>query len=252
MRSIRSTITLITVLVILISILAVSGASHVIIRNETDNNSVATMNLIDDGTARLLENYFEGIQQKTEIVANVAIDNLDSVLLVEWGAVKYGTEEIRQTPEQIKELDDYLGKYCEDIQDIFYSVADNTKGLISYYYCIDPELSKKMHGFFYMNKGKTGFIKQAPLDAATLMPSEGLEASWYDTAVDMGCPGWIGPYVCQEQWVCSYMIPIYKAGMLIGVLGVDISCEVLAEEVKDIRLYKTGYVCLTDANGRVI
>ena len=79
MRSIRSTITLITVLVILASIIAVSGASHIILRSETDNNSVDTMNLINDGAEKILENYFESIQQSSEIVANVAIEDLDSV-----------------------------------------------------------------------------------------------------------------------------------------------------------------------------
>lgn len=252
MRSIRATITLITVLVILVSIISVSGASHLIIQNETDNNSVDTMNLINESIQRLLENYFESIQETSEIVANIAIDNLDSVFLVECGAVRSGSTDSPQTREQIQALDNYLTDYCDHIQNIFSGVADNTQGVISYYYCISPQLSSEIHGFFYMKKGKTGLIKQAPLDATNLSPNEGLDASWYDTAVAMGCPGWVGPYVCLGEWICSYMIPIYKAGMLIGVLGVDISCEELAAQVEYLHLYKSGYVCLTDANGRVI
>ncbi|MDC7293259.1 EAL domain-containing protein [Butyrivibrio sp. DSM 10294] len=249
MRSIRSTITLITVLVILVSIVSVSGASHVIIWNETINNSVETMNLINTGTERLLENYFESVKESVDIVSNIAIDDLDSVLLVEEGAVG---QKAARTPTQIKELDDYIVRYCNGIQPLFSSVADNTEGVISYYYCIDPGLSKSEHGFFYMKKGKTGLIRQNPLDASALEVNEGLEASWYDTAVAKGSPGWIGPYIYQGEWVCSYMVPIYKAGVLIGVMGVDISCEALAAQVKDFRLYKTGFVCLLDKTGRII
>ena len=252
MRSIRSTITLITILVILTSIISVSCATQIILQAEIDKNSVDTMNLINDGTERLLENYFESVGQTSELVANIAIDDLDSVFLVESGAVRSNEGKSRQTAEQIKALDDYLKNYCEEIQTIFSGIADNTPGLISYYYCINPELSKNMHGFFYMKKGKTGLIEQAPLNAADLTINEGLEKSWYDTAVDMGCPGWVGPYVCQGQWVCSYMIPIYKSGILIGVMGVDISCESLAAQVEDIRLYKTGYVCLVNSSEHVI
>jgi diguanylate cyclase (GGDEF)-like protein len=252
MRSIRSTITLITVLVILTSIIAVSGANHLILRNETDNSSVDTMNLINEGTKRILENYFTSIQQSSEIVANIAIDDLDSVLLVECGAVKAGTVETIQTPEQVSALNNYLKEYCNGIERIFSGVADNTRGVISYYYCISPLLSREEHGFFFMQQGKTGLIEQPPIDASNLTPNEGLEASWYDTAVNMGCPGWVGPYICQGEWVCSYMVPVYKAGMLIGVLGVDISCNSLAAELSDICFYKTGYVCLANADGHVI
>lgn len=252
MRSIRATITLITVLVILTSIISVSGASRIIIRNETDKNSVETMNLICDGTVRLLENYFQTIQSSAEIVANIAIEDLDSVFLVESGAVQSDSSKTEQTPEQKKALDDYLGEYCDKLQLLFAGVAENTQGVISYYYCINPEISLTEHGFFYMKKGKAGLIEQTPLDASKLDVSEGLGASWYDTAVAMGCPGWVGPYICQGEWVCSYMVPIYKASSLIGVLGVDIYCESLASQVKDIRLYNTGYACLMDENGRIL
>ena len=252
MRSIRSTITLITVLVILTSITAISIASHIIIRNETDKSSVDTMNLINDGTEKILENYLENIQQSCEIVANIAIEDLDSVFLVECGAIKSGTEENQQTSEQVNALNDYLREYCDGIQDIFSGVAGNTQGVVSYYYCISPELSSDVHGFYYMKQGKTGLIQQPPLNAANLPPNEGLDTSWYDTAVDMGCPGWIGAYRYQGQWLCSYMIPIYKAGILIGVLGEDITCETLAAQLEDIHLYKTGYVCLMDAKRHVI
>ncbi len=252
MRSIRSTITLITILVILTSIISVSCASQIIIRNETDENTVDMMNLINDSTEWLLDNYFQSIEQSVGIVANIAVDDLDSVFLVECGIDNSGTEESIQTSEQRKELDEYIDAYCEKLQKIFSGVAGNTQGVIAYYYCIDPQISINEHGFFYMKQGKTGLIEQNPLDVSSLKTSEELGASWYDTAVAMGCPGWIGAYICQGQWVCSYMVPIYKAGMLIGVMGMDISCESLAAQVKDIHLYKTGYVSLMAANERFI
>ncbi len=252
MRSIRWTITLITILVILTSVISVSVASQIIIRNETDAISVDTMNFINDGTDRLLENYFQGIQNSVEIVANIAVDDLDSVFLVENGVIRSDEEDSYRSPEQIEDLDSYLREYCQKLQILFSGAADNTQGIISYFYCISPDVSSNEHGFFYMKKGKTGLIEQPPLDATNLQPNEDLGGTWYDVAVAMGAPGWLGPYICQGQWVCSYMVPIYDAGMLIGVMGVDISCESLADLVEDIRLYKTGYVCLMDANGRVI
>ena len=252
MHSIRSTITIITVLVILTSVLSVFGASYFIIQKETDEDSVRMMNLINEDTERALEKYFESIEQSGEIIANIAVDDLDSVLLVNYGAVKTGLNDIEQTPEQIEALDEYLAAYCENIEVIFAGIADNTQGVFSYFYCISPEISHNVHGFFYMKEGKTGLIKQEPLDASNLTPEEHLGSTWYDVAVNMGSPGWAGPYVCQKQWVYSYFVPIYKAGMLIGVIGMDIPCDIMVDQVKDITIYNTGFVSLLDKNANVI
>ncbi len=55
MHSIRSNITIITVLVILTSVLSVFGASYLIIQKETDQKSVRMMNLINEDTDKALE-----------------------------------------------------------------------------------------------------------------------------------------------------------------------------------------------------
>ncbi len=252
MHSIRSSITMITVLVILTSVLSVFGASYLIIQKETDQNSVRMMSLINEDTDKALEKYFGSIEQSAEIIADIAVEDLDSVVLVNFGAVKTGTNENTQTAEQIQALDDYLESYCERIRIIFSGIADYTQGIFTYYYCISPEISKNEHGFFYMREGKTGLIERDPLDASNLVPEEHLGATWYDTAVNMGSPGWVGPYIFQEQWVYSYFVPIYKAGMLIGVVGMDIPCDILVDQVKDIRIYNTGFVSLLDKNANVI
>ena len=134
MHSIRSTITIITVLVILTSVLSVFGASYFIIQRETDQNSVDMMNLINSDTDKALEKYFESIEQSAEITSNIAIDDLDSVVLANYGAIKTGTDISAQTPDQIKALDDYLESYCNKVQGIFSGVAENTQGINSYYY----------------------------------------------------------------------------------------------------------------------
>ena len=123
MHSIRSYITIITVLVILTSVLAVFGASYFIIQRETDQNSVRMMNLINEDTDKTLEKYFDSIAQSVEITANIAVEELDSVVLVNCGAVKTGASNYSQTSEQIKTLDNYLENYCERIQIIFSGVA---------------------------------------------------------------------------------------------------------------------------------
>lgn len=252
MRSIRFTITVSTVLIILTSTMAVLGASYLIGHNETDQNSVRMMNLINEDREKTLEKYFGSIEQSAEIMANVAIEDLDSVFLAEYGAVRTGTEISEQTPEQKNALDEYLRAYCARIQGLFSGVADNTQGIVSYFHCINPELSSSERGFYYKKIGKTGLIEQPPLDVVNLEPEEHLGTTWYQAAVSMGRPGWVGPYVCENQWVYSYFVPIYKAGLFIGLIGMDISCDTLVDQLRDVRIYNTGYLCLLDTKGRVI
>ena len=255
MRSIRTTITAITILAILTSILSVFVASFLIIQNETDRNSVSMMNLIDHDTQKSLEKYFESIEQSVEIAANIAINELDTVFLMECGAIQIGDEKAVQTAEQLSAMDDYLKSYCARIQSFFSGVADYTQGVTSYYYCINPDINPNRHGFYYMKVGKTGFIEQQPLDVRHLRPMETLHGTWYEAAVSRGRPVWMGPYrsVTEEgMWICSYFVPIYKAGMLIGLMGMDIPCDTLVAQIDSIRVYDTGYVCLMDAEGRVI
>lgn len=128
MHSIRVRITAITIIAILTSILAVFVASFLIIRSETDQNSVGMMNLIDEDTQKSLEKYFESIEQSVEIAANIAVEDLDSVLLVECGAVRTGQDEAVQTAEQSAALDDYLGDYCDKIQEFFPGLRITPRG----------------------------------------------------------------------------------------------------------------------------
>lgn len=149
MRSIRTTITAITIVVILTSILSVFAASYRIIQSETDQNSVGMMNLIDEDTQKSLEKYFESIEQSVEVASNIAIEDMDSVFLAQCGALRIQGMAAEQTPEQRDALDQYLDTYCQKIQQYFTGVADCTQGVTSYYYCINPEISQKVPGFFY-------------------------------------------------------------------------------------------------------
>ncbi|MBP5292124.1 MAG: EAL domain-containing protein, partial [Lachnospiraceae bacterium] len=255
MHSIRIRITTLTIVAILSSILAVFVASYLIIRDETDETSVDMMNLIDQDTQKSLEKYFESIEQSVEIAANIAIEDLDSVFLLECGAIKSDLETASQTDEQVAALDAYLKDYCSKIQNYYAGVADYTHGVTAYFYCLNPEISQTEQGFFYMKVGKTGFIEQPPLDVRHLAPEKNLQSTWYEAAIDEGRPVWIGPYTFDaenEEWICSYFAPIYKSGMIIGLMGMNIPCDTLIAQLDSIRVYNSGYVCLLDANNQVI
>ena len=254
MRSIRVKITAITVAAILTGILTVFAACFTTIRAENDRRSVETMNLIAQDTEKSLEKYIESIEQSVEMAANICSDSLDGAVLVECGVAGSEAGQPR-TPEQVKRLDAYLARHCSGIREAFQSVASHTNGIVTYYYCISPDISETEHGFFYSKVGKTGFDEQPPLDARELDPNDTEHTTWYYTPIERGRPSWIGPYSAHflnEMWTYSYIVPIYKAGAFVGVLGMDIPFDTLVEQVKNIRVFDTGFACLYTADGTVL
>ena len=255
MRSIRVKIAAITIVAILTSILSVIGTCFFTVELNNDRSSAEMMNLLSRTTQQSLDDYLDSIEQSVEMVANIAVDSLSSMALVEGGVAGSAAKTGGQTPEQAKKLNTYLHAHVSKTQDAFSSVASHTNGVVTYYYCIASEISQTEHGFFYSRVGKTGFERQTPLDARTLDPEDMEHTTWYYTPIQRGRPSWVGPYRAHflgEVWTVSYLVPIYKAGTLVGVLGMDVLYDTLIAQVSPIRLYETGFACLLDENGTVI
>ena len=255
MRSIRSKITAIAIAAILISMLTVISAYYTMYQVESDRQAAETMNLQARNAEQSLEKYSESIEQSVEMAANLANDTLDGVILVENHIAGSDADPEERTPEQSKQADAYLTKHSAQIQEAFASVATRTPGVVTYYYCLSADVSENVHGFFYSRVGKTGFEEQPPLVARELDPEDTAHTTWYYTPIKRGRPSWVGPYSAHflnELWTYSYLVPIYKAGTLIGVLGMDIPFETLVEQIRDIRVYQNGFACLIDEDYRIL
>jgi len=255
MHSIRSKLTAITIAAILTSILSVVAAGYLTVNTENERNTKEIMNLISKNTSQTLEAYFSSIEQSVKMTANIAMETLDSVTLVEGGVAGTYAAAQERTPEQVERIDAYLTEHCEKVEEAFTSVSSRTLGVITYYYCINPEVSENVRGFFFSKVGKTGFDRQPPLDARQLDPNDTAHTAWYFTPVKRGRPSWIGPYkaiVLDELNIMSYLVPIYKSGTLIGVLGMDIPYKTLEDHIKPIHIYREGFAGLLDENNNVI
>ncbi|MGX8705108.1 MAG: EAL domain-containing protein, partial [bacterium] len=255
MHSIRFKITAITVAAILTTIASILTAWGYTFQSENDRRSVEIMSLISRDTQNALEDYFQSVQLSVELTSNTAIDSLDRVTLVENGVAGAYATQAPRTQAQIDRLDEYLANHCLRVQETFRSVASRTRGVVTYYYAINPEVSEKVHGFYYSKVGKAGFHRQTPPDPATFDPENETHAAWYFTPIERGQPCWVGPYndsTLDELWVISYVVPVYRAGRLIGLLGMDIPVETLVEQVRPIHVYETGFASLYDTEGRVI
>lgn len=136
MYSLRTKISLMTVFVIIVTVIAMSVLCVVYDKEKSDN---ILLMLCKTGATNL-DFYFNGVQNSVEKVSSFA-------------------------QEDITELDDKeFNAHVERVRDYFGDVAKNTSGVLTYYYRIDPEVSDKVKGFWYINLDHEGFVEHEVTD----------------------------------------------------------------------------------------
>ena len=248
MHSIRFKITAVTLAAILTSLLAFICIGYYTIAEENDKTSVEKLNLLSQNAQKTVDVRLNSLKRSVDVVADIAEDSLATLNLAD-----YGTPGTR-TAEQAKQLDAYMQKYCEHVRDVFGSIANHSDSIATYYYCISPDIGTSEHGFFYSKVGKTVFEEQPKLIADKLNPND-IDCNWYFSPIRQGRPCWVGPYNAHflgELLTISYVAPIYKDHVLIGVLGMDTLFYSVRSPVHSLKVYDTGFASLMDDKGRIL
>lgn len=252
LRSLQVRMTAITIAASLVTLVAFAFASFFTVGQEVNMSSAEHLHLVCDNLHDTLEVSMTDIKHCVEVASYISTDSLDAVTLVDCGA---HLEPSQRTGAQQRALDAYLENHCDHVYRSFASVAGRTSSIITYYYCISPDVSANVHGFYYSKLGKVGFEEREPIDVSKLDPNNSDESGWYYTPIRRGFPVWVGPYHSPSlgnALIVSYLTPIYRSGTLIGVLGMDILFDTIIEQVAELEVYQTGYACLLDAQGRVL
>ena len=250
MHSIRIKITAVTLAAILTSLAAFIGISYFTMMEENDKTSVETLNLLSQNAQKTVDVRLNSLKRSVDVVADIAEDSLVPFNLAEVG----GANRAARTPEQAKQLDAFMQKYCEEVRQVFGSIANHSDSIVTYYFCISPDIGTSEHGFFYSKVGKTDFEEQPKLIADKLDPAD-RNSHWYFSPIRRGKPCWVGPYRAHflgDLLTVSYVAPVYKENVLIGVLGMDTLFYSVRAPVHSLRVYDTGFACLMDDTGRIL
>ena len=247
MHSIRFKITAVTIVSILTSILALGGLGIWSIGRDSDRTSVEKMSLICENIQEKLNAYLGSLQQSVEMGIHMAddfLEDIDPTLFLS-----------TRSPEQTEQLTAILSAHCAEVEHAFSSIAHNTNGIVTYYYCVNDELGSSEHGFFWSKQNSDDFVKQPPLISSDMDIDDLEHSTWYYSPVKAGTPVWVGPYVAHflgDALTISYVAPIYNRGFLIGVLGMDILLETIIDQIRTVQIYDTGYAFLLDKDGKVL
>lgn len=230
MHSIRIKIILLTAFAIIITTIASAFLGIFAIRDLGNDSSHQILALLCQTGEKNLNNYFNSIKQSAETVSSYAKDDLKKTDI------------------------NLLGEHLNRVEALFEKTAKNTSGVLTYYYRIDPEISTREKGFWYVRSRNADFKSHEVTDITQYDTSDQSKLVWFSVPKATGNPIWLSPYFTENlgAYVFSYNIPIYKDKTFIGVIGIEIDYNTIAGVVNNITLYDNGYAFITDTNGELI
>ena len=229
MRSLRTRITLMTVYVVIVAVAAITLLSVFSIRTNEQRKSDQLLLLLCETGEMNLDYYFDSVQNSVAKVASFVESDLEGL------------------------TDEELTLHMERVGDYFDEMASKTNGVLTYYYRIDPEVSTKVKGFWYVNLDGDGFVRHTVTDITLYDTSDTTKLVWFTVPKYESKSIWLSPYITDNlnKRVISYNVPIYWRGQFVGVVGIEMDYATMAKQVDSIRLYSNGYAFLSDAEGNL-
>ena len=229
MHSIRTKFTLAIVSAILVSLSIATAIGVVSIKNLGRDDADQMMHLTATTGAMNLEHYFESVEHSVRTVSTLVSDSFEGM--------------------PFEELDDQV----ERARNVFGRIAHNTNGVLTYYFRIDPEVSRDVTGFWYVYQDEEGFQEHEVTDITQYDTSDTSELVWFTVPKATGEGVWLPPYYTENLGtrVISYNVPVYWEDRFVGVIGIEIDYEILKQEVENISLFKSGYAFILDEDSNV-
>lgn len=230
MHSIRTKITVLTVSAIIIALSIATLISGLSINNLGRSDADQLLHLMCKTGAMNLDSYFEGVENSVETVSTLVQNSFEGM--------------------PYEDLDEQV----ERARTLFGEVAYNTNGVLTYYFRIDPEVSKTVKGFWYVNLDGKGFKEHEVTDITKYNTNDTSALVWFTVPKATGQGVWLPPYITDnlDVRVISYNIPVYWEDKFLGVIGIEIDYETLAHEIENIRVYDNGYAFILDDESNII
>ncbi|MBR5341279.1 MAG: EAL domain-containing protein [Erysipelotrichaceae bacterium] len=230
MRSIRTKFTLLTVCTIVAALGIATAIGVISIRKIGRNDADQMMHLTATTGALNLESYFESVEHSVDVVSTLVQDSLEEMPF------------------------DQLEAQVERSRNLFGRIANNTNGVLTYYFRIDPEVSDTIKGFWYVNLDGKGFKEHEVTDISQYDTNDTSKLVWFTVPKATGEGLWLPPYYTEnlDIMVTSYNVPVYWNNTFVGVIGIEIEYETLAKEVENIEIFDSGYAFILDEDSNVI
>ena len=227
MKSLRTKITLLTVVPIGIALTITTVISAVYISSLGHKEAEKSLSLSCENGKNNLNNYFKSVEQSVNTVSSLIDTDLDNI--------------------EESHFNEQFTAHIHNADIIFKDAAENTNGAYTYYYRIDPSISATTNekGFWYTNLDGEGFIPHE----VTEITSDETKCPWFWRPKKEDRALWLLPYNTDSLdavTVLSYNAPVKRNNTFIGVVGIEISYHTLGPQIKDIKVGDTGFAFVVE------
>ena len=219
-----------TVCTILVVTIAATVFGVVAISRMEKHSAEQILTLQCDAGEKNLDHYFDSVEQSVAMLSAYVESELDGI------------------------DDASLQAHLDQVSEIFGKLAQETVGVCTYYYRIDPLVSVNAKGFWFTNLDGRGFVEHEPTDITQYDTNDTSQLVWFTVPKATGMGLWLPPYITDnlDVRVISYNAPIYYQKTFVGVIGIEIDYTTMARQIDAITLYDSGYAFLSDADGNVV
>ena len=233
MKSIRSKMLAVVISGMLLIVIAVSAVSIGYFSEILNEDSNAITNQVAESQSGRINDLMTQMEYTVKMMENLVLYSLES-------------------HEQIADPDS-AAAYVEEMKQVILStVGHDSNGVVSYYLRLNPEIAGPSSGFF-VAKREGDYFEDLPITALTDQQSRDA-ARWWSEPAAAGKSTWIDPYDSDNNHinVIIYAAPIYKDGVLCGVVGMEIEFALITEMIREISVYENGFAYLTDPDHTII
>ena len=218
MHSIKTKISAVTIGAIFITMIIAAAFGVIAIRNINRITSRQMLRLLCEVGQKNLNASFTGVEKDVQTVLTYVEEDLEGL-----DASK-------------------LQEHLERSRVFFNKILNNTNGIMTYYYRIDPSVSSEAKGFWYVNNPGEGFREHEVTDITMYDTEDTSQLVWFTVPKATGKPAWQPPYITDnlDAKVISYNTPVYMKDRFVGVIGIELDYSFMAEMVDNIKLYDNG------------
>lgn len=235
MKSIRAKIMWLLFSSVLIASLIIGTLGIVLTSNVIKESSTENMRLLCKNNADNIDITFAKVEESVNTLVHYAESEL--------------------TDYQSLKNDDFREKYSADIQKNALHHIESIDGAAAIYLHYDPAYVGKTDGFYFVKYEGSDEFKYHPLTDILAYPSDDSEhVGWWYIPTVKGTATWFEAYYDAnlKRYVISYVVPMYKDGNLIGVIGADISTEYIVNLVKEVSIFNSGEAAVLKSDGTVL
>ncbi len=236
MRSIKTKVIILVVISSVVSSAICGGLSLMETGNISIQNAGRTMATQTSRCSKEIDTTLGMVAQSVDMLAAIAQQSIGDLH-------KFQTDKA------------YVQEYTESLRTVALECANNTKGALTYYIRYNPEFTEPTSGIFATRDTEgAAFSQLEPTDFSMYDPDDLEHVGWYYIPVKNGEPTWMDPYLNSNINVhmISYVVPIYKDGVSIGIVGMDIDFGNIEEIARASVIFDTGKSFLLNSSGQIV